>query len=88
MLSCLYLLTQPSHLLHYSCSMIQSIRMENNLNNWLTEILKLLDCIDPVSNQKMDAVWKDIADLYQYEKTQMIRMSKLTKAAIYHILLT
>ena len=66
----LFLLYDPVHL------------MKNIRNNWITEKLKLLDFIDPVSNQKMTAAWKDIADLYEYETTQMLRMSKLTKAAI------
>ena len=66
----LFLLYDPVHL------------MKNIRNNWITEKLKLLDFIDPVSNQTMTAAWKDIADLYEYETTQMLRMSKLTKAAI------
>jgi hypothetical protein len=68
----LYLLFDPVHLM-------KCIR-----NNWLSEKKQALTLLVPVSaNSSVTGKWGDIKDLYEREKTNIVKRTTLTSCAVY-----
>ena len=65
----LFLLFDPTHL------------MKNIRNNWLTEAKKEMSFTVPGTDRQITGKWCDVQDLYEEEKDDIIRMTKLTQSS-------
>ena len=69
-LKCLFVFSDPVHL------------FKNIRNGWITEKTQSLKFLDPISGKTVVARFKDIKAIFKLEQSNMVRMTKLSYAAI------